>query len=218
MEMEEERWTSYIAARYAWNSLALEMRGDLNDSLRLLPDGKRLHSPKLIDLRSEIESLTLLSEGLPFHRRSGDRHLDTFLIVKGESQRQFRLGIGMNVKNPMLLSHDFLLSQNDFIFPVQCPPKNPSSWLFQIESQNVVALHWEAIQEAEELVGYMVYLREMSGRRAHFALRSFLQPKHASSMNLLGKELKVLKIKDDAVLIDMHAYELLPLMVKTKDK
>ena len=214
LEFDDDRWNSYIAVRYAWNDELYEMRGNLNDGMHVLPDRKHLHSPKVIDLRHDGGSLTFLTEGLPFHRRNGDRHLDTLLIVKGETQQQFRLGVGVNAKNPALMSYDFLLGQEGFIFPVQCPPKNPSSWLFQIESKSVVALHWEPILESEKVVGYMVYLQETQGRRAHFALRSFVPPKRAAAMNFQGKELKPLKVDADAVLIDMHVYELLPLMVR----
>jgi len=217
VELDDDRWNSYIAVRYAWNTDALELRGNLNDGLHVLSDRKHLHSAMLIDLRSEVESLTFLSEGLPFHRRSGERQLDTLLMVKGESQRLFRLGIGVNMKNPMWVSHDFALGQEGFVFPVQSRPKNPSAWLFQIESHNVIALHWEPVLEEEKVVGYRVYLQEVEGRRGHFALRSFLPPISASAMNLQGTELKTFKIKDDAVLIDMHIYELLPLMVRTAE-
>jgi hypothetical protein len=214
MEMEDDRWNSYIAIRYAWNDDTLDMRGGLNDGVHALPDRKYIHSPKFVDLRSETESLTFLSEGLPFHRKSGDRQLDTLLIVKGESQRQFRLGIAVNAKNPMFLSYDFLLGQDEFAFPVSCSPKNSSAWLFQIECNNVMALYWEPVLEEDTLVGYMVYLQEVAGRRAHFALRSFVPPKHASARNFQGKELKTFKVDADAVLIDMHIHELLPLMVR----
>ena len=217
-ELDEDRWNSYIAVRYAWNDDTLEMRGGLNDGLHVLSDKKpvqkHFHAPKVIDLRNESGSLTFLSEGLPFHRRSGNRQLDTLLIVQGESQRQFRMGIAVNAKNPMFLSYDFLLPQEEFVFPVSCRPKNLSSWLFQIEAHNVMALYWEPVLEADSLVGYMVYLQEVEGRRAHFALRSFVSPKKATAMNFQGKEGKTFKVDADAVLIDMHIYELLPLLVR----
>ena len=217
LEFEDDRWNSYIAVRYAWNDDTFEMCGGLNDGVHVLPDKKHLHSPKLIDLRNKSGSLTFLTEGLPFHRRSGDRQLDTLLIVKGESQRQFHLGVAVNEKHPAFLSHDFLLGQAGYVFPVPSLPKNPTAWLFQIESTNVVALYWEPVFEEDELVGYMVYLQETEGCRAHFALRSFLPPKKASAMNFQRKELKTFKIDTDAVLIDMHIYELLPLFVRTTE-
>ena len=217
MEFDDDRWNSYIAVRYAWNDDTFEMRGNLNDSMHVLSDKKHLHSPKLIDLRHESGSLSFLTEGLPFHRRSGERQLDTLLIVKGETQQHFRLGVAVHAKTPVFLSDDFLLGQDGFVFPVAQRPKNSSSWLFQIESQNVAALHWEPVLESDTLIGFMVYLQETEGRRAHFALRSFVPPKRASAMNFQGKERKTFKISADAVLIDMHVHELLPLMVCTTE-
>ena len=216
-EFDDDRWNSYIAIRYAWNDETFEVRGNLNDGMHVLPDKKHLHSPRVVDLRHEEGSLTFLSEGLPFHRLWGGRQLDTLLMVKDETQRQFRLGVAVNAKNPTLLSYDFALGQEGLTIPVQSQPKNPSSWLFQIESSNVVALHWEPILESDKPVGYMVYLQETEGRRAHFALRSFVPPKRATAMNFQGKELKTLKVDGDAVLIDMHVHELLPLMVRTTE-
>ena len=219
VDWNENRWNSYIAVRYAWNDDTLEMRGGLNDSVHRIPEWSRFHAPKVIDLRNAESSLTFLSEGLPFHQRSGDRQLDTLLMVKGESLRQFRLGIAVNATHPVKLSYDFLLKQDDFIFPVPGYLKNSSArpdraWFFQIESNNVIALHWEPQLESDKLTGYTVYLLETEGRRAHFALRSFVSPKQAAAMNLLGKELKKFRIDGDAVLIDMHAHEVLPLKVQ----
>jgi alpha-mannosidase len=213
-ELDDDRWNSYFAVRYAWNDQTLEMQGGLNDGVHPLPDRVYRHSPKFVDLRKENESLTFFSEGLPFHRRSGDRHLDTLLIVKGESQRTFPLAIGVNVQQPAMTAWNFLLQKKGLVFPIQGVPKHSSSWLFQIESKSVIALHWGTIAEEGKAAGLIVYLLETEGRRAHFALRSFLPPKEAAVINFHGKELKSLKVDTDAVLIDMHGYELLPVKIK----
>jgi len=112
------------------------------------------------------------------------------------------------------LSYDFLLGQEEYIFPAPCRPKNPAAWLFQIASNHVMALYWEPLLESDILVGYMVYLQETEGRRAHFTLHSFLPPKEASAMDFQGKERKTFKVDGDTVLLDMRAHELLPLMVR----
>ena len=215
MEWDDDRWNSYIAVRYAWDDDTFTLRGNLNDTLHVLPDRMRLHSPMLLDLRHDTASLSLFSEGLPFHRRSDARQLDTLLMVKGETHPQFRWGIGVNMKNPMCAAHNFALKQKEYVFPANNAPKIPSAWLFQIEANNVIALHWEPVYEEEKCVGYWVYLQEIEGRRGHFPLRSFVKPVKASAMNFMGKEIKTFKTQDDAVLIDMHVYELLPLLVRT---
>ena len=43
----------------------------------------------------------LLTGGLPFHRRTDERMLDSLLLVRGERSRSFELGIGLDVKYPL---------------------------------------------------------------------------------------------------------------------
>ena len=53
-------------------------------------------------LIDEAERQTLVaSGGLAFHRRVGDRFLDTILLVQGESNHQFRLCYGFDVPTPV---------------------------------------------------------------------------------------------------------------------
>ncbi|MDR0522307.1 MAG: hypothetical protein LBH00_10710 [Planctomycetaceae bacterium] len=212
-EPDEDRWNSYFAVRYAWNDDTMEMRGGLNDGVHLLPDQTALHSPLFIDLRNEKESLTFFSEGLPFHRRSGHRQLDTLLIVKGETQRKFRFGIGVNSPQVFFAAYEFLLQKKDWVFPMRQAPKNPSSWLFQAESKSAAALYWEPVVENGKPAGVTVYLKNTENRSVHFALRSFLPPKKAAAVNFHGKEIKTLKTDGDAVQIDMHGFELLPVKI-----
>ncbi|MDR2116841.1 MAG: hypothetical protein LBP87_10730 [Planctomycetaceae bacterium] len=214
----ENPWDSYYALRYAWNDNTLDLRGGLADGVHVL-SGERLQSPKFVDLRNEKFSLTFLTEGLPFHRRFGERQLDTILIAKGEtiSDKKFRFGIGIDLKQPVTASLEFLVQKDLLVIPVSKCPKNPSAWLFLIEAKNVIALHWEPLLENDQPVGFKVFLLETEGKRAHFAFHSFRTPVKAIATNLQPEktetEIKELKIDGDAVLIDMHGHELLPLEV-----
>ena len=50
---------------------------------------------------------TILTAGLPYHRRHGMRKLDSLLLVRGETARRFRLGIGIDLPQPMAAALDF---------------------------------------------------------------------------------------------------------------
>ncbi|MDR1269626.1 MAG: hypothetical protein LBK82_08880 [Planctomycetaceae bacterium] len=212
----ENSWDSYYAVRYAWNDNTLDLRGGLADGVHLL-SGERLQSPKFVDLRNEKFSLSFFTEGLPFHRRFGERQLDTILITKGEtiSARKFRFGIGIDLKQPVPSSLEFLVQKDSLIIPVSRCPKNPAVWLFQVEAKNVVALYWQPIYENEKPVGIKVFLLETEGKRAHFAFHLFRKPVKATPTNLSGETPnEEFKIDGDAVLIDMHGHELLPLEIR----
>ncbi|MDR0336648.1 MAG: hypothetical protein LBI18_06115 [Planctomycetaceae bacterium] len=217
----ENPWDSYYAVRYAWNDNTLDLRGGLADGVYAL-SGERLQSPKFVDLRNEKYSLTFFTEGLPFHRRFGERQLDTILIAKGEtvSAKKFRFGIGVDLKQPVAASLEFLVQKDALIIPVSGCPKNPSAWLFRIEAKNVVAIYWQPLSQNDQLVGMKVFLLETEGKRAHFSFHLFRTPVKAVATNLsdeilneVGNEMKEFKIDGDAILIDMHGYELLPLEI-----
>jgi len=135
-------WDSYYAARIAWGSGFLEPR--LGIGTGTFPtETKFLEAPYFVDFRDNNESVTILG-GLPYHRRVGDRQLDSLLIVPGEQKRSFHLGIAINEEYPMPAALDFMTP--DMPLVTRCAsPKIPSAWLFAVEAKNVVIQRWEPI-------------------------------------------------------------------------
>jgi alpha-mannosidase len=114
---------------------------------------------------------TLLTGGLPFHRRLGVRKLDTLLSVRGETARSFRLGIGIDLPHPVAAALDFLSPPvNVASVPM---PSTPSGWLFHLDSRHVLATHWEAVTSAGRLAGFRVRLLETDGRKVGLGLNAF---------------------------------------------
>ena len=59
------------------------------------------------------------------------RRLDSLLIVRGETARQFRLGIGIDLAQPMAAALDFVAPSP--MVPVAARPRNDSAWLFHLD-------------------------------------------------------------------------------------
>lgn len=94
-------WRSYFAWRSAVSADMLNLSAPLRDLLQRVGHGNRIDAPAglLID---EVERQTLLyAEGRSAHLRVGDRFLDSLLIVRGETQREFRMAIGLDVPEPL---------------------------------------------------------------------------------------------------------------------
>ncbi|MDR0870733.1 MAG: hypothetical protein LBN39_08070 [Planctomycetaceae bacterium] len=216
-------WDSYFALRYAWNDTTLNMRGGLMNGVHGVDGyhnaGSKVYAPKFVDLRSETgkRGLTLFAGDCPFHRRFGDRQLDTILNISGKTRRNSRFGIGVDIRYPVPASLEFLTAEETFVFPVEKIPANPSAWFFLIEAKNVIALKWEILKETRTMpvspAGIRVFLLETDGKRAHFAFHSFREPKRAAATDFYGEELKEFKTGGDCVLLDMHGHELLPLNI-----
>ena len=96
----DDPWESYYACRFAWSDDAAELWRGVNE-LRERAEAKRLEAPLYIDIDEGGPNVVLLTGGLPFHRRTDARMLDSLLLVRGERSRSFELGIGMDVKYPL---------------------------------------------------------------------------------------------------------------------
>ena len=103
----------------------------------------QIESPHFVDICRGKQRTTLLCGGLPYHRRFGPRKLDTLLVVRGETARSFRLGIGIDVPHPMAAALGFLAPP--LVLPDQPPPPTPTGWLFHLDCRNVLATHWEPL-------------------------------------------------------------------------
>ena len=96
----DDPWESYYACRFAWSDDTAELWRGVNE-LRERAEAKRLEAPLYIDIDEGGPNVVLLTGGLPFHRRTDPRMLDSLLIVRGERSRSFELGIGIDVKYPL---------------------------------------------------------------------------------------------------------------------
>jgi alpha-mannosidase len=213
-------WDSYFALRFAWHDNTLSCRGGLADGAHCIDafskQGSKFYAPRFVDLRSDDgkQSLTFFTEGLPFHRWFGERQLDTILMTGKETAKTFRYAIGVDVRYPVPASLEFL-AKDDFAVRTERCPHIASSWFFHIEAKNVLVLKWEPLLDGEtgKVSGLRVFLLETDGQRASFAFRLFCEPRKATATNFHGEERKEFKVESDSIFIDMHAHELLPLVI-----
>jgi len=152
----------------------------------------------------------LLSGGLPYHCRRGIRKLDTLLVVSGESERKFRLGLGIDLPNPVSAALSFIAPT--MILPDRPQPPIPTGWLFHLDRRNVIATHWtpiprsEATETGEGITGFRVRLLETAGRETRLFLRCFRAVK-AARMSNPGEAATELPTKDDRIEIPLKPYQ-----------
>ena len=99
-QMEGDPWGNYLALRMAVASEAAIHRTIVRDKLHR-SRSRRLVAPAGV-LVDEAERQTLVcGDGYPFHRRVGERFLDTLLQVSGETRSGFRVDYGIDVTAPV---------------------------------------------------------------------------------------------------------------------
>ncbi|MHB8864828.1 MAG: hypothetical protein ACYC6N_20670 [Pirellulaceae bacterium] len=202
----DDPWDSYYACRFAWaDETAALWRGA--PELRERAEAKRFEAPLYVEIDDGNGNVVLLTGGLPFHRRTDARMLDSLLLVRGERATQFDIGIGLDVKYPWHEATAFLTPP--LILPrTAAAPGGPAhGWLFHVDRRNLAATSWTPLIEAGEVSGFRVRLLETAGRTVHARLSAFRSIGTAHKMDFAGQSQGACSVRDGAIELDVGAHE-----------
>jgi alpha-mannosidase len=215
-EPRADPWNSYYAARFAWPEDTAELWRGV--SLGRQPtEAARIEAPEFIEIGNGTGTITILTGGLPFHRRSQDRMLDSLLVVRGETARRFTLGIGVDVPQAAAAAQE-LIAPATSLLDVGPPPTLTSGWFFHIGAKNVVATHWQPLLldrpgepssagPRQVVGGFRARLLETAGRSGRVSLRAFRPVAVARQIDYLGQTLLEVPVEDDKIRLDFAAHE-----------
>lgn len=205
-EPRADPWNSYFASRIAWNDATADLRRSVS-GVSQPTEAKKLEAPLFVELCSEKHKLTILTGGLPYHRRIGMRMLDTLLVVRGDTGRRFRLGIGVNQPYPTHAAWDLLTPNTTHAETAAPPTASASGWLCHVDQKNVLATHWAPLVEEANVVGLRTRLIETEGRSGRARLQSFRSFASARQIDFQGETLAQLPLEEGAALVDVTAHE-----------
>ena len=147
-EVRADPWNSYYAARFAWPDQAAVLSRGIHAG-RHPTDAKRIEAPEYIDIAAPRGRTTILTRGLPFHRRSATRIIDSLLVVRGETARRFQLAIGIDLANPAAAAAELLAPQTAWQQTMRPPAGPAAGWLFHVDARQVLATHWAPLGPAD---------------------------------------------------------------------
>jgi alpha-mannosidase len=180
-------WNSYYACRFAWGDEEALLARSFQET-RQSTHLARLESPHFFEVDNGHHKVAILTGGLPYHRLVGNRALDSLLVVHGESERHFRLGMGVELPHPYVESLDFLAPP--LVHGSDLGPRGSSSgWFFQTGVKNVEVTHWEPLLESERCVGFRARLLETAGVPTRLNLAALYPFKSARQIDFLGRSL-----------------------------
>ncbi|MCX7428175.1 MAG: hypothetical protein NTW96_21415 [Planctomycetia bacterium] len=205
-------WNSYYAARFAWHDSTAELHRSVG-MMRVATEAPRIEAPHFVDVRSERVRTTILTGGLPYHRRFGPRRMDTLLVVRGETSRRFRLGVGVDLPYPVPAAIEFLAPRT-VLAEMAAPLSAASGWLFHVDARNVVATHWEPIIAEGRAAGFVARLLETEGRKTTLGLRSFREVTAAEETDFTGQGSQSLPFQGDRVTVELAAHEWVEVRVR----
>jgi len=205
-EPHSDPWNSYYACRFAWADETAELHRSVHHT-RQPASKRRLEAPQYVEIDTGDTRTAILTGGLPYHRRVGFRMLDSLLIVRGERQRSYQLGIGIDLPNPVQAAMG-LLAPPMAVGQTAAPPSPAASgWLFHIDSRSVVATHWEPLIENDCIIGFRTRLLETTGRPGRAKLSCFRSVATARRVDFRSQPLADCQIDDGRVVLDLTANE-----------
>lgn len=202
-ELQDNPWTNYFGCRFAWKHIEVALTGSMQQGAHAVT-GPRIEAPQFLEIADDDFRTTILTPGLPFHRQTGERMLDTLLITDGETCRHFRFAIALDVKYPMQACLDEYSAP--IVIPTESRPVEGSrvGWFFGLSAANVQLLR---ILPSTSPRSIIVRLLETEGRARTLGLQCFRTPTAARQINFRGETIMSLRI-DDAVNVGLSPYEM----------
>lgn len=219
---EGNPWQSYYAARFAWPDPESALTRSVTMGATATAD-RRWECPHYVEIGSGRQRTTILTGGLPFLRRHGDRMADLLLVCEGETTRTFRFGIGIDLAYPIPAAFDFLEPIHQVATATGPPITGPMGWFFHLDAKNVVVTRVSPAKEPETISGseqrqvrprVMFDMIETEGRPVRARLRCLRKPKKARQVDFRGSTLSEPGVADDAVVIDLTAHEIARVVVE----
>lgn len=216
-------WNQYFCVRFAWDDSAAAVTRSLLDGAANI-GGERFETTEYIEIAGESERLTIIPHGLPYHRKSGPRMLDSLLVVTGERRRTFRFSVAIDQPYP-------LESAREATAPVLAIPMEQgfaaaqtSGWLFHLDARNVqlVSLEDPCEPPADDAgdpdpcpgKGVTLRLLETEGQRRVVRLRTYRTPASARKRDPRGVTLQSLPLDSETIVFELRPHELADIEVR----
>lgn len=174
----------YVCSRLAWHDETAPVFYGSSE-LRSRSTNAWIEAPTYVRVEQPDHSVTLLTHGLPWHRRSARNRLDSIMVVGNESKRKFRMSLGPDSAN------DLAAAIGRGLPPAQISLAQHSSmndgWLFHFSSRNIVGLFCEPIMNDDCIQGVRWRLLETQGRRGKLKITCPFEVAGAERMMFDGR-------------------------------
>jgi hypothetical protein len=200
-------WQSAYILRLAWPTESAILRTYAGTSRHTWSSGRAV-TPSLIEI-DEVDYRThYLPGGLPFHRRSEERFLETVLAVQGETQAEHRIGVAVDLPHPTLAAEQFVDTPYELTVQRAEPIQSTSGWLVSVDSRSVTAdLEAPLVDAAGKLVGLRLFVAELEGKSSSAQIRLLREIASAARVDYLGGKIGKLTARGDRLTIALRAHE-----------
>jgi len=168
-ELSGEPWDNYYALRVAVAEDGAICRTLLRDKIHR-QKSRRLVSPLGV-LLDESERQTLVcSNGSAFHRRVGNRFLDTLVAVPGDTQASFSLQYGIDVPNPVNAARE-LLTGPELVAVKASQSAADIGWLMHMSPRDLLVSSLQVERRRDGRLAAVVRLIQTRSQQCNASLR-----------------------------------------------
>jgi|GEM_PF-5777469 len=197
-------WSNYYGVRLAWNDETVDLTRGIS-SAQVTTDTVAVEAPQFVDMTGNTTRTTILAGGLPYHRRHGLRKMDTLLVVAGETESRFQLGIAIDAPDPTCASQGFLAPET--ILTDRKSPATPSGWTFHLDRRGVLPTSWRPVVDDDgRVTALTVRLLETRGTAVDVGVSTVRPIKDVQVAGTIAPA-KPPSVEDDRAVISLRPYE-----------
>jgi len=204
IELRADPWNCYFACRFAWGDDDAMVFRSLHETRQRVEAGQ-FEAPQFVEIDDGKMRVAVLTGGLPYHRLVDSRMLDSLLIVRGETQRDFRMAIAVGELHPLPAAAAWL--GGNVVVPDACPSATHAGWLLHVGARNLLVTHLAAVVEQGRVVGARARILETAGSAGRTPITAVRPIRSARLLNFVGSSLGDCRIEDGKVSIDLSAFE-----------
>ena len=240
---EGDPWGCFYGSRFAWNDGTAAISHSVCGAAQPIVM-QRIETLDYLEIASDSARTTILPMGLPFHRKTGPRMIDSLLVSEGETERKFRFVIAVDQNYPMQAARDVLTP----VVPIRTqsgPPRaGQTGWFYHIDSRcvqvsRIMGLMSEPLivdslgDDVEEEfrsdtrrpveltrseppagAGFALRLQETEGQYQTINVKFFRTPSSARLRDFRGQTLTDLSVEGDDVRVDLSPFTIVDLEVR----
>ena len=194
----------YICSRMAWHDESSTVYYGSGE-IRSRSTNAWIDAPAYVRIEQPDHSLTLLTNGLPWHHRSTRNVLDSVLVAFKERKRQFQLNMSLDCPNDL----DAAMGMSQPPRRIKSPtgPFQKSGWLFHFSNKHVVVVFNEPILNDGRVVGVRWRLLEPRGRRGKMKITCPFEVVQAERIMFDGRSADSLPFHGRAVEVEFTRNE-----------
>ncbi|MEM9413075.1 MAG: hypothetical protein AAGA30_18340, partial [Planctomycetota bacterium] len=198
-------WRNYLGSRIAWaDEDALLVRSENEIGIPVYQE--KFTAPSFIEIRNETCKITLLPGGLPFHRRSSRRMLDSLMVVEREKRLENTFGIAIDVPSSMGAAVSYQMPMTTV--GVDPLGSELGGWIFHLSSKNILVTDVSGlVNDGKSIRGIRMRLQETEGRSGKLRISCPFEINSAARTNLLGEKVFDMELDGDSASCEFLGFQ-----------